>query len=418
MIREVGMDRAILHCDCNGFFASVECIQQPRLWDVPMAVCGDPESRHGVILAKNELAKGYGVVTAETVWSARKKCPDLVLVEPHHELYHEYSRKINRIYGQYTDQVEAFSVDESWLDVTGSYKLFGSGKQIADELRVRVQRELGLTISVGVSFNKIFAKMGSDYKKPNATTEITRDNYKRLLFPLSVEEMIFVGKSTAAALEKVGIRTIGDLAGADVKSLEQLLGKAGPVLWEYANGLEDSPVQVQGAAEAVKSVSNSITFRRNLVGLEDIRQGLLMLADSVAGRLRAQGLRCQTLSVSIKDPSLKTISRQRQLPCASNQTKMIFDTAMEIVQDSWNLRAPIRLLGVAATNLTTGVAFRQMDFWGSDGEEDLRQQRLDKAVDAIRSRFGGDALRHASLMKSDIVRERHKNETEMLPDGE
>ena len=281
------MDRAILHCDCNGFYASVECIQQPKLWHVPMAVCGDPESRHGIILAKNELAKGFGVVTAETVWSAKQKCPELVLVAPHHDLYHEYSKRINKIYGQYTDQVEAFSVDESWLDVTGSRRLFGTGRQIADELRERVHRELGLTISVGVSFNKIFAKMGSDYKKPNATTEITRENYRQILFPLPVSDMIFVGKSTAAALEKIGIETIGDLAGADMRMLEKLLGKAGPVLWEYANGLEDSPVQVQGAGEAVKSVSNSITFRRNLVGLEDISQGLLLLADSVAGRAAA-----------------------------------------------------------------------------------------------------------------------------------
>jgi len=413
------MDRAILHCDCNSFYASVECIQQPRLWHVPMAVCGDPESRHGVILAKNELAKGYGVVTAETVWAARQKCPELVLVAPHHNLYHEYSKRINMIYGQYTDQVEAFSVDESWLDVTGSRKLFGSGRQIADELRARIHRELGLTISVGVSFNKIFAKMGSDYKKPNATTEITRENYKEILFPLSVRDMIFVGKSTAAALEKIGISTIGDLAQADVRLLERMLGKAGPVLWEYANGLEDSPVQVQGASEAVKSVSNSITFRRNLVGLEDISQGLLMLADSVAGRLRAQGLRAQTLAVSIKDPSLKTISRQRQLPHAANQTKLIYDTALDIVKESWNLRAPIRLLGIAATNLTTGAAFRQLDFFSaSTGEEDLRQQRLDKAVDQIRSRFGGSALKHASLMSSDIIHNHEKKDAEMPPEGE
>jgi len=413
------MDRAILHCDCNSFYASVECIQQPRLWHVPMAVCGDPESRHGVILAKNELAKGYGVVTAETVWAARQKCPELVLVAPHHNLYHEYSKRINMIYGQYTDQVEAFSVDESWLDVTGSRKLFGSGRQITDELRARIHRELGLTISVGVSFNKIFAKMGSDYKKPNATTEITRENYKEILFPLSVRDMIFVGKSTAAALEKIGISTIGDLAQADVRLLERMLGKAGPVLWEYANGLEDSPVQVQGASEAVKSVSNSITFRRNLVGLEDISQGLLMLADSVAGRLRAQGLRAQTLAVSIKDPSLKTISRQRQLPHAANQTKLIYDTALDIVKESWNLRAPIRLLGIAATNLTTGAAFRQLDFFSaSTGEEDLRQQRLDKAVDQIRSRFGGSALKHASLMSSDIIHNHEKKDAEMPPEGE
>jgi len=413
------MDRAILHCDCNGFYASVECIQQPKLWHVPMAVCGDPESRHGVILAKNELAKGYGIVTAETVWSAKQKCPELVLVAPHHQLYHEYSRRINMIYGQYTDQVEAFSVDESWLDVTGSRKLFGTGRQIADELRVRVQKELGLTISVGVSFNKIFAKMGSDYKKPNATTEITRENYKEILYPLPVGNLIFVGKSTVATLERIGVYTIGDLARADVRILERMLGKAGPVLWEYANGLEDSPVQVQGASDAVKSVSNSITFRRNLVGLEDVSQGLLMLADSVAGRLRAQGLRCQTLAVSIKDPSLKTISRQRQLPYAANQTKLIYDTALDIVKESWNLRAPIRLLGVAATNLTTGVAFRQLDFFSTTtGEEDLRQQRLDKAVDQIRSRFGGGALKHASLMSSDIIHNQEKKDAEMPSESE
>lgn len=406
------MDRAILHCDCNGFYASVECIQQPKLWHVPMAVCGDPESRHGIILAKNELAKGFGVVTAETVWSAKQKCPELVLVAPHHDLYHEYSKRINKIYGQYTDQVEAFSVDESWLDVTGSRRLFGTGRQIADELRARVHRELGLTISVGVSFNKIFAKMGSDYKKPDATTEITRENYREILFPLPVSDMIFVGKSTAAALKKIGIETIGDLAEADMRMLEKLLGKAGPVLWEYANGLEESPVQVQGAGEAVKSVSNSITFRRNLVGLEDISQGLLMLADSVSGRLRAQGLRCQTLAVSIKDPSLKTISRQKQLPYAANQTKLIYDTAIEIVKESWNIRAPIRLLGIAATNLTTGASFRQLDFFGSTGEEDLKQQRLDQAVDQIRNRFGGGALRHASLMSSNLFNNQEKKDEE------
>lgn len=397
------MDRAILHCDCNGFYASVECIQRPELWKVPMAVCGDPESRHGVILAKNELAKGYGVVTAETVWMARKKCPDLVLVPPHHSLYHAYSRRINEIYGRYTDQVEAFSVDESWLDVTGSRKLFGSGRQIADELRRQVYRQLGLTISVGVSFNKIFAKLGSDYKKPNATTEITRENYREILFPLPVQDMIFVGKSTAAALERLGIYTIGQLAESSRGQLEKHLGKLGAVLWDYANGLDDSPVQVQGVEDAAKSVSNSITFRRNLEGLEDISQGLLMLSDSVAARLRAQGLRCQTVSVSIKDPSLKVISRQRTLPFASNQTQLLYRTALDIVRDSWNLKAPIRLLAVAATGLTSKAAVKQTDLFGDTGELDERRQRLDQAVDAIRRRFGESAMQYATLLDTDIV---------------
>lgn len=397
------MDRAILHCDCNGFYASVECIQRPELWTVPMAVCGDPENRHGVILAKNELAKSFGVITAETVWMARKKCPDLVLVPPHHSLYHAYSRRINEIYGRYTDQVEAFSVDESWLDVTGSRKLSGSGRQIADELRRTIQQQLGLTISVGVSFNKIFAKLGSDYKKPNATTEITRENYRSILFPLPVRDMIFVGKSTAVSLERLGIYTIGQLAEADRTQLENQLGKLGAVLWDYANGLDDSPVQVQGAEEAAKSISNSITFRRNLEGLEDIRQGLLMLVDSVATRLRSQGLRCQTLAVSIKDPSLKVISRQRTLPYAVNQTQLLYRTALDIVRESWNLKAPIRLLSVAATGLTARAAIKQTDLFGDIGDHDERRQRLDQAVDAIRRRFGEGSLQYATLLDTDIV---------------
>ena len=206
------MDRVILHCDMNGFFASVELLDYPQLRDKPMAVCGNPENRHGIILAKNEIAKKYGVVTAETLWQARKKCPDLQVVPPHHDKYKHYSRMINDIYLRFTDMVEPFSVDESWLDVTASLKLFGAGKEIADTIRQTVKKELGLTLSVGVSYNKIFAKMGSDYKKPDATTIITRENFKNLLWPLDIHEMFFVGDATAARLHECGIKTIGELA--------------------------------------------------------------------------------------------------------------------------------------------------------------------------------------------------------------
>ena len=209
----------------NGFYASVELLDRPDLMDKPMAVCGDPESRHGIILAKNEIAKKFGIVTAETIWQAKKKCPDLQLVAPHHDKYKEYSKKINQIYLEYTDMVEPFSIDESWLDVTASQVLFGSGREIADTIRERVKQELGLTLSVGVSYNKIFAKMGSEYKKPDATTEITRENYQILLWPLDIGEMFFVGHATADKLRQMGIHTIGDLACANPLMLEKLLGK-------------------------------------------------------------------------------------------------------------------------------------------------------------------------------------------------
>ena len=267
------MDRVILHCDMNGFYASVELLDRPDLVNKPMAVCGNPESRHGIILAKNEIAKGFGVVTAETIWQARRKCPDLQLVAPHHDKYKAYSRKINQVYLQYTNMVEPFSIDESWLDVTASQQLFGSGVEIADQIRERIKAELGLTLSVGVSYNKIFAKMGSEYKKPDATTEITRQNYRDLLWPMDVGEMFFVGSATAEKLRSMGIYTIGDLARAKPPALEALLGKHGWMLHKYANGMDEEPVALYDQREQVKSVGNGITFKRNLQGLDDIITG-------------------------------------------------------------------------------------------------------------------------------------------------
>ena len=308
------MDRVILHCDLNGFYASVELLDHPELQGRPVAVCGDPESRHGVILAKNEPAKAFGVKTAETVWQARKKCPDLVLLPAHHEKYHLYSKKVNAIYERFTDLVEPFSIDESWLDVTGTLHLFRTdGRGLADQIRRTVREELGLTISVGVSFNKIFAKMDSDYKKPDATTLITRENYRQILWPLPVENMLFVGSAAAARLRGMGIGTIGALAAADEQLLIEALGKLGATLHAYAAGQDDAPVRRQDEAEPVKSVGNGLTFRRNLVGPEDVRVGVGYLADEVAARLRRHGLKCTALQVNIKDTALKTISRQKQL---------------------------------------------------------------------------------------------------------
>ncbi len=397
------MDRIILHCDCNGYFASVECIERPELRDVPMAVCGNPESRHGIILAKNELAKKFGIQTAETVWQAKKKCPQLTLVPPHHDRYQYYCRLINRIYGEYTDQVEAFSIDESWLDVTGSQKLFGDGRQIADELRRRVREELGLTISVGVSFNKVFAKLGSDYKKPDATTVITRENFREILFPLPVRDMLFVGANAAEQLSRKGIMTIGDLANTPLARLHDILGRMGDMLWAYANGLDDSSVRRAGEEDPVKSISNSITFHRNLVGEEDMKTGLLMLADSVGARMRRQHVEGYTVQVQIKSPELKIISRQETLKTPTASTREIYQAAQAIVRRSWDLNRPVRMLSLGCTNFAEPGAPQQLSLFEEETHEQHdRQARLESAVDAIRSRFGSSSIGFGQVMGSDL----------------
>lgn len=396
------MDRVILHCDCNNYFASVESIDRPELRDVAMAVCGDPKSRHGIILAKNEHAKKFGVVTAETIQSALKKCPSLVLVPPHHEKYEQYCKKINDIYVQYTDQVEAFSIDESWLDVTGSTHLYGSGVEIANTLRKRIREELDLTISVGVSFNKTYAKLGSDYKKPDATTEISRENCKDILFPLPARYMMFVGASAAKRLSDYGIITIGDIVNAGSDTLSRLLGKAGESIWHSAMGLDNSAVKKFNESDPVKSISNGITFPRNLSNAEDIRVALLMLADTVGTRLRKQGLFATVVQVQIKDPDFKLISRQRKLSAPTHSTRAILDTALDIMRKEWKTNAPIRLLALSAEGLTT-KRDAQLSLLNSL-ENQEKQIKLDTAVDTIRERYGKNAVEYGALLNTDLKR--------------
>ena len=393
----------ILHCDMNGFYASVELLDRPDLADRPMAVCGDPESRHGIILAKNELAKQYGVVTAETIWQAKKKCPELQLVRPHHEKYKIYSKKINQIYLQYTDLVEPFSIDESWLDVTASLQLFGSGREIADAIRQRVKTELGLTLSVGVSYNKIFAKMGSEYKKPDATTEITRENYQQLLWPMDVSEMFFVGTATAEKLRSMGISTIGDLARANPLALESLLGKHGPMLHRYVNGLDEDPVRRFDQREPVKSVGNGITFKRNLSGLNDITTAVTGLSDTVATRLREHRLKARGLKVDIKDPDFRTISRQKQLVRPTHTTADIKDAALELIQSSWPMNKPIRLLTITAINLTGETADEQLSLFDTPVIERVRDESLDRTMDDIRRKFGDTSITFGQMIDNDLV---------------
>lgn len=394
--------RVILHCDMNGFFASVELLDYPELRDKPMAVCGDPESRHGIILAKNEIAKQYGIVTAETLWQARKKCPDLQTVPPHHKKYQHYSRLINEIYLQYTDMVEPFSVDESWLDVTASQKLFGNGKQIADKIRHQVKKELGLTLSAGVSFNKIFAKMGSDYKKPDATTVITQENYKNILWPLDIRDLFFVGKATADKLQGIGIHTIGQLAESDRHTVTALLGKQGSIIHDYANGLDRTPVSRFDEREDVKSIGNGSTFRRNLEGIQDIRTAVIALSDTVAVRLRQKKKKAFGVKVDIKDPSLKVISRQQQLDNPTNLAENIADTAVSIIEKSWNLRHPIRMLTVTAINLCPEDQAPQLSLFSSENIQNETGEKMERTMDDIRKKFGRNAITFGRIIKNDI----------------
>ena len=389
------VDRVILHCDLNCFFASVELLRYPALRDVPVAVCGDPESRHGIVLAKNEAAKQLGVKTAETIWQARQKAPHLITLPPHHGLYREYSRKVNAIYGQYTDLVEPFGIDESWLDITNSMHLFGGdGKAIADQLRERLREELGLTISVGVSFNKIFAKLGSDYKKPDATTVIDRGNWQAIVWPLPVGDLLGVGRSTQKLLRQYGVETIGQLAAFPRQTLETLLGKHGTQLHDYANGLENSPVRPQHEAEPVKSVGNGTTFPQNLTRWEEVRSGLAVLSDSVAGRLRRQGLYCGGVALTIRNAQFRQFSRQVRLDAPTHLQKDIYQTALALARQSWHAPDPIRALTGTALYLTDSAdSFQQLDLLdGAAAQREEKQERLEQAMDAIRGKYGKGAI--------------------------
>lgn len=395
------MDRTILHCDMNGFFASVELLDYPQLRDIPMAVCGNVENRHGIILAKNEIAKKYGVVTAETLWQARKKCPELQVVPPHHEKYKYYSRLINEIYLEFTDMVEPFSVDESWLDVTDSLCLFGTGKEIADKIRAEVKSRLNLTLSAGVSFNKIFAKMGSDYKKPDATTVISRENFKSILWPLDVSSMFFVGKATAVKLNSIGIQTIGELAISDKKAIVSMLGKQGGLIHDYANGLDDSPVLRYDSKGSAKSIGNGITFKRNLYGIDDIKTAVVSLSDTVATRLRNSKMKAFGIKVDIKSPSFDTISRQKKLDVPTNLAEIISEISINIICNTWKLSSPIRMLTITAINLCDENQEQQLSLF-YDRKNSEKIEKAERAMDDIRKKFGQSSISFGRVLGNDI----------------
>lgn len=388
----------------NSFYAGVELLSHPELSDKPAAVCGDPESRHGIILAKNQPAKKYGIVTAETVWQAKRKCPGLVLLPAHHEKYNRFYKIINSIYGRYTNMVEPFSIDESWLDVTASKALFGDGKTIADEIRHTVKKETGLTLSAGVSFNKFFAKMGSDYRKPDATTVITRENYRNILWPLDISAMFMVGKATERKLKKSGIMTIGDLAVSDRDFLISALGSFGGALHDYANGKDDRPVAFEGEKKKIKSVGNGMTFPKDLTSSEELRTAALALSDKACARLRKHRLKAGGVKVDIKDPAFHVISRQMKLPFQTDTREDIFRGAMKLINSSVKEGSPVRLLTVTCIYLSDKDADEQLSFFhdSSESPSHEKESHINDAIDDIRKRFGSSSITYGRVMGSSL----------------
>lgn len=393
------MERQILHVDCNKFYASVECFLHPELKNKPVAVGGSEESRHGIILTKNEIASKYNLKVGEPLWKARQKCPDLIIVPPHFDTYIEFSKKVRSILEDYTDLIEPFGLDESWLDVTGDW--YKTGEEIGREINRRVREEIGITVSVGVSFNKIFAKLGSDYKKPDAVTVITKENYKDIVWSLPCSDLLMVGPATTNKLNKFGVKTIGDLACCDTAFIRKILGKNGEMLKRNAMGLDMSPVRHMDIERDIKSIGNSTTTPRDLVNDNDVKIIFTVLADSVTRRMRDNGLKGTTLMIYIRDRNLNMISRQCRLPAPTNVTYEITQCAFQLFKRTYAWEEPIRSLGLSVTDFDfeTGVQF---DLSGSV-EKRERREKLDKAVDKLKNRYGNYCIQiGTALIDTDL----------------
>lgn len=386
------MERTILHIDCNKFYASVECLHNPQIRNKPVAVGGSAESRHGIILTKNEIASKYGILTAEPIWKARQKCPDLIVVPPNFPLYVRFSKMARNIYKDYSDYIEPFGLDENWIDVTGSKK---SGKEIAEEIRKRVKFELGITVSIGVSWNKIFAKFGSDYKKPDAVTIITKNNYKNIVWKSPCSALLFVGPATKRKLNSYGIYTIGELAETNPSFLHSVFGKNGDILHSFANGLDSSPVSHMNDEQAVKSVGNSTTTPRDMKNNDDVKTVFTVLAESVARRLREQGVKGKTVSISVRDCNLKSFTRQGQLKTHTDVSSEIIESAMRLFLENYDWKNPIRSVGISVSDF--GEDLLQFDLNGTV-EKHEKLERLERAVDDIRRRYGNFAVQRASML--------------------
>jgi DNA polymerase IV len=395
------MERAILHCDLNHFYAAVECLYRPELRDSPVAVCGDVDQRHGIVLAKNMLAKRAGIITGEAVWQARRKCPRLVVVQPTYGLYIRFSRMAREIYTRYTPYIESFGIDECWLDVTCAVKSGPMGAvEIAQDIRRTMREELGITVSVGVAWNKIFAKLGSDMKKPDAVTVITREDFRQSVWPLPANDLLYVGRATWRKFQSAGIYTIGGIALTPLHVLRSMLGKWGETLHLFANGMDASPVTPMDWEEQVKGVGNSVTTPRDICDEQDARQVFFALAESVAERMRKKGFLGTVLQIWVRDTGLESFTRQRVLSRPTCLASDMAAGAMELFCRHWRWDKPLRSLGLRMSGLHTQGDGRQLALFPLPED---RMEALERSIDGIRQRFGHGAIKRAMMLRDSAL---------------
>ena len=408
-------DRIILHVDLNNFYATVEQVLDPSLVGKPIAVCGDPDKRHGIVLAKSVLAKNAGVQTAEPIWQAKRKCPDLIIVPPHYSEYVKYSKMVREIYVKYTSQVESFGLDECWLDVTGSTKLFGSGLDIAEKIRSEVKEKTGgLTVSIGVSFTKVFAKLGSDLKKPDAVSEISPYNYKEIAWKLPAHDMLYVGKSTAQKLRLLNVHTIGDLANIDKELLIREFGKAGEKMHQSANGINDEPVKLYTDKKNPDSVGNGTTTPQDVKNLNEVKSVIYSLCEMIAFRMRAINMVGEGVSIFLRDVKLNHHSKQGQLSSPTCSSELIAKKAIELFTSFYDFRKslPLRTITVNVFKLSQAGDFVQFDLLH---EKDDKIEKLDKTIDKLREKFGYNVVQRAINIGSIFTCDTNEVDEDFVP---
>lgn len=381
-------DRAILHSDANCFYASVETVLNPDFRGQAIAVCGSPEERHGIVLAKSEKAKRAGVKTGMANWQAKQCCRDLIIVPPQYDYYLKFSKLLHGIYRRYTDQVEPFGMDECWLDVTYSP---GDPMEIAEEIRQAVKDELGLTVSIGVSFNKVFAKLGSDYKKPDAITQISKEHFKEIVWPLPCSDLLYCGNATTAKLGSMGVRTIGGIALLPVDVMQRKFGKNGVALWKYANGLDDSRVAHQDYTAPAKSVGHGITCVADLENMDEARKVIFALSLDIGYKLRYMNLRATGVQLYVRNSELSLCSWQKRLEMATQDEGTIALAAYSLLEEKYSWHNPIRSITVTATQLDSSQNPTQLSML-LDYERLVRREKLNESIDTIRDRYGKYAV--------------------------
>ncbi len=395
-------EKVILHCDINHCYAQIEEMKFPEMKNIPMAVGGNSEKRHGIILAKNDLAKKYNIKTGETLLEAVEKCPSLLIVEPHYEEYIHYTGKVKEIYKRYSDKVESFGLDEAWIDVSDSSVLFGKAYELAKKIQKEVLEEVGLTISIGISFNKVFAKFGSDLIKPSGLVEITQENFKEKVWKCSVESLFYVGKATHQKLHRLSIETIGDLANYDVRILKKELGKMGEVIWLFANGKDDVEVSLSEHRRQIKSIGNSTTAPKDIQDEKEAKIVLNALCESVASRLKEEHLQGQIISLSIRDCDLIAFNRQMKLNYGTNLAEEILETAMRLLKENVFFDKPLRGLGVSVSDLKSDNEFIQLDLFSTQ-QRRWKLKKIDQTIDQIRDKYGYYKIKKCNMLLDETL---------------